>query len=67
MGRFAAFRKRGNLLRNPILHDGKILGAKARNVVPMLVGHCDVELYHIDDHVEIGALLSFDSSSTGDE
>jgi hypothetical protein len=67
MRRFVAFRKCGDLLCDPILNDGKILGAKARNVVPLLVGHCDVELYHIDDHMEIGALLSFHSSSIAEE
>src|SRR6266851_3011081 len=67
MGRFVAFRKRGKLLRNTVLNDDKILGVKPRNVVSFLVGHRDVELHHIDNHVKIGALLSFDSRSISDE
>ena len=67
MSRFVAFRKRGSLLRNPILNDGKILGAKTGNVLSILVGHRYVELYHVDNHVKIGALLSFDTGSKAGE
>src|SRR5208283_6234329 len=56
--RSIAFRKGGNLLCNSILNNGKILGMQAGNILPIFVGHCDVELYQVDNDVNIGALLS---------
>ena len=39
---------------------------KTRNVVSLLVSHCDVELYQVDDNVKIGTFLSFGSSSAAE-
>ncbi len=53
-----AFFKSGNFLRNAVLGDAEIRGAKIRDVVTSAIGYGHIQLDEVDDHVQASSALA---------